>query len=226
MSNLLRHLPFLIPPMAASSFHFHRFLQKTFSHEKFFAFKPISGSFSRALNVYPSCAQVRMVQHAPSYRANGNNGDDANTEGELNAWKFRAPYKVHENDPNFDARYEASCHCGKVKYQLSREKPLAAKYCHCHTCQKLHGMHWSSLMTRSKTTNQRCIMKSVLTFLGDNQGRRFNGVPSFTKRTSISCTDTTTWAGMNRPRRHASTSFPAKSAAPTVGPRSWTKGET
>ena len=58
----------------------------------------------------------------------------------LDEWKTRAPYKVHENDPNFKVRYEAACHCGRVKYQLSREKPLDAKYCHCTTCQKLHGM--------------------------------------------------------------------------------------
>lgn len=83
---------------------------------------------------------ARMVQHVSSYRKNGDNGDDADTEGELNAWKHRAPYRVHDNDPDFNVRYEASCHCGKVKYQLSREKPLDAKYCHCHTCQKLHGM--------------------------------------------------------------------------------------
>ena len=64
---------------------------------------------------------------------------------DLDAWKYRAPYKVHENDPNFKVRYEGSCHCGKVQYQLSREKPLDAKYCHCSTCQTLHGTflaHW------------------------------------------------------------------------------------
>jgi hypothetical protein len=54
-------------------------------------------------------------------------------------WKQREPYRIHESDENFDARYEAHCHCGKVKYQLSREKPLASKYCHCTTCQRLHG---------------------------------------------------------------------------------------
>ena len=57
----------------------------------------------------------------------------------LDDWKYRAPYKVHENDPNFNVRYEGGCHCGRVKYQLSREKPLDAKYCHCTTCQTLHG---------------------------------------------------------------------------------------
>ena len=56
-------------------------------------------------------------------------------------WKLRAPYRIHEEDDGFQTRYEASCHCGRVKYQLSREKPLDAKYCHCTTCQTLHG--WS-----------------------------------------------------------------------------------
>lgn len=82
---------------------------------------------------------IPKMADTQSYRANGDNGDDGSTEGELNQWKFRAPYKVHDNDPNFKARYEGSCHCGKVKYQLSREKPLDAKYCHCTTCQKIHG---------------------------------------------------------------------------------------
>ncbi|CAD6568069.1 MAG: hypothetical protein ASARMPRED_001401 [Alectoria sarmentosa] len=72
-----------------------------------------------------------MAQQASTYRNNGDNGDEGNTEGEFNEWKHRAPYKVHDNDPNFHARYEASCHCGKVRYQLSREKPLDSKYCHC-----------------------------------------------------------------------------------------------
>ena len=60
-------------------------------------------------------------------------------------WKTRPPYKIHDNDKNFNALYEGSCHCGRVQYQLSREKPLASKYCHCTTCQRLHG----SLITDS-----------------------------------------------------------------------------
>ena len=54
-------------------------------------------------------------------------------------WKFRAPYRVHEPNEGFKARYDASCHCGKVKYQLSREEPLDSKLCHCTTCQTQHG---------------------------------------------------------------------------------------
>lgn len=76
----------------------------------------------------------------PSHNGeNGNNGDDGALEGEHNQWKFRAPYRIHADDSNFHARYQGSCHCGRIHYQLSREKPLDAKYCHCRTCQKIHG---------------------------------------------------------------------------------------
>lgn len=87
----------------------------------------------------PRISVRTMAEQASTYRTNGDNGDEGNTDGEHNEWKHRAPYKVHDNDPDFHARYEASCHCGKVCYQLSREKPLDSKYCHCTTCQKLHG---------------------------------------------------------------------------------------
>ncbi|MCJ1409495.1 hypothetical protein MMC19_003576 [Ptychographa xylographoides] len=62
-------------------------------------------------------------------------------------WKTRPPYKIHDNDKNFNALYEGSCHCGRVQYQLSREKPLASKYCHCTTCQRLHGapFQWAAI---------------------------------------------------------------------------------
>jgi len=77
--------------------------------------------------------------------ANGHEEEDI--EGDDNEWKFRAPYKVHGDDEKFNALYEASCHCGKVRYQLSREKPLDAKYCHCKTCQVLHGapFQWAAI---------------------------------------------------------------------------------
>ncbi|KAI4169551.1 MAG: hypothetical protein LQ343_005631 [Gyalolechia ehrenbergii] len=82
-----------------------------------------------------------------TYNANGDNGDPGSTEGDLNAWKHRPPYRVHDKAEDFKVRYEGSCHCGKVKYQLSREKPLDAKYCHCTTCQKIHGapFQWAAI---------------------------------------------------------------------------------
>ena len=102
-------------------------------------------TFSRASWISRGAAHSRLNQiylhtaRSTMTAANGDNGDPGHLEGDLNQWKFRAPYKVHDNDPNFHVRYRASCHCGKIKYQLSREKPLDSKYCHCSTCQKLHG---------------------------------------------------------------------------------------
>jgi hypothetical protein len=68
-------------------------------------------------------------------------------DGEHNDWKFRAPYKVHTNDPNFKSLYGGSCHCGRIQYQLNRERPLEAKFCHCTTCQVLHGapFQWAAI---------------------------------------------------------------------------------
>ena len=97
--------------------------------------RPASRTVSRLNQVYLHTTTKNMDGSTKNTAGH----DHQSTEGELNQWKFRAPYKIHENDPEFHVRYEGSCHCGKVKYQLSREKPLDSKYCHCTTCQKLHG---------------------------------------------------------------------------------------
>ena len=103
-------------------------------------------------NTYPSAKALTYFKPVHSRLitamtlSNGDNGDRGDLDGEHNQWKFRAPYKVHENDPNFHVRYNGSCHCGRVKYQLSREKPLDAKFCHCTTCQKIHGTYMLFLL--------------------------------------------------------------------------------
>lgn len=74
-------------------------------------------------------------------KSNGHAAHDI--DGEHNDWKFRAPYKIHDNG-HFKAVLEGGCHCGKVRYQLSRDRPLKAKFCHCSTCQRIHGSFFSS----------------------------------------------------------------------------------
>lgn len=59
----------------------------------------------------------------------------------ISEWKQRPPYRVHEKNEDFDVKYEANCHCGKVQYQLSRREPLDSKLCHCTTCQTQHGTY-------------------------------------------------------------------------------------
>ena len=90
----------------------------------------------------------------PKKESNGSVGGDAHqyqagdtTHKKEDEWKHREPYRIHDNDENFDVKWKGKCHCGKVTYELSRDKPLASKYCHCTTCQRLHGVisfHYTS----------------------------------------------------------------------------------
>lgn len=49
-------------------------------------------------------------------------------------------------DIGFIAKYQASCFCGAVRYEVSAD-PVDAKICHCTTCQRLHGapMQWAAI---------------------------------------------------------------------------------
>ena len=67
-----------------------------------------------------------------------------NSHENMDDWKHKVPYRVHEKQGDFDTKWVGTCHCGKVKYQLNRDKPLDSKYCHCTTCQRLHGETCSS----------------------------------------------------------------------------------
>ena len=59
------------------------------------------------------------------------------TEG--NEWRNQPPYRTHDDNQTYPKKHEAQCNCGRIKYWLSRDKPLASKYCHCKDCQSLHG---------------------------------------------------------------------------------------
>ena len=73
---------------------------------------------------------------------------------------------VRSDDTNYEARYEASCHCGTVRYCVSSD-PVDAKICHCIMCQKLHGapMQWAAIFHKHH----------VRFSAGLNQLRFFNG---------------------------------------------------
>ncbi|KXJ93372.1 glutathione-dependent formaldehyde-activating, GFA [Microdochium bolleyi] len=62
-------------------------------------------------------------------------------------WKSKPPYRTTEKNEHFDKIWTAHCSCERVKYWLSREKPLASKYCHCRDCQSLHGapFQWAAV---------------------------------------------------------------------------------
>ena len=110
----------------------------------------ISSSPSRATRVNFSLPLRSFTAMPPKKDKSGSNGTVAEgshkyqagdtTHREEDQWKHREPYRIHEDDEKFPVKWKGSCHCGNVKYQLSREKPLASKYCHCTTCQRLHGV--------------------------------------------------------------------------------------
>ena len=54
-------------------------------------------------------------------------------------WKSRPPYRTASANEQFEKKWTAHCSCGRVTYWLSRDRPLASKYCHCVDCQSLHG---------------------------------------------------------------------------------------
>jgi len=98
--------------------------------------------------VTPDCSNETAAAAARTYATKMSPEEQAKEESTgLNDWKTKAPYKLHEPNEHFEARYEASCHCGKVEYELSREEPLDSKLCHCTTCQTQHAapFQWAAI---------------------------------------------------------------------------------
>ncbi|KOS22838.1 hypothetical protein ESCO_003430 [Escovopsis weberi] len=64
------------------------------------------------------------------------------------SWTDQPPYRRPEEPADggepFSKITQGSCHCGRVRYWLRREKPLAVKLCHCDTCKLIHASHAQS----------------------------------------------------------------------------------
>lgn len=89
---------------------------------------------------------------APEIMANNTRSSD---------WQHRPPYlppaqldkldkEKSGRDAPFSKKIEGTCHCGRVRYWLSSDKPLASKYCHCSDCQTLHGapFQWAAIFEK------------------------------------------------------------------------------
>ena len=100
--------------------------------------------------VTPDCSSETAAAAARTYATKMSPEQQAQEDSTgLNDWKTKAPYRLHDPNEHFEARYEAACHCGKVEYEISREEPLDSKLCHCTTCQTQHGMY-AFLMNKNK----------------------------------------------------------------------------
>jgi hypothetical protein len=90
--------------------------------------------------------QNRALHNSAAMKSEQDNRTDGGHPNETEPWRNRPPYRTHA-EGGFPVKYEADCHCGRVKYQLSREVPLGSKFCHCSTCQKQHSapFQWAAI---------------------------------------------------------------------------------
>jgi hypothetical protein len=135
------------------------------------------------------------------------------------AWKHKEPYRIHGTNEEFETKWRGRCHCGRVEYQLSREVPLDAKYCHCTTCQRLHGVSSLHLFPLPPS-------HLALTVLSTIYRHHSNGLPSSINPTSTLPMASTTLAGTNLPKNPSSINCPAKCPAPSVARPLWMRAAT
>lgn len=73
----------------------------------------------------------------PSSRGNENNEETGETgEEDDDTSKLTGPPYIHPS--SFKATYSGHCFCGAIQFSLSGE-PKANVFCHCRSCQRLHG---------------------------------------------------------------------------------------
>jgi len=79
-------------------------------------------------------------------------------EDESIRWRKLAPYgNVFRED---EIKYKGRCHCGSIRINVCSD-PLDSKYCHCQTCQKLHGapFQWASIFNKEDVNIEKDSLK-------------------------------------------------------------------
>lgn len=133
-------------------------------------------------------------------------------------WHLDYPYRVPTPKETSESKWEASCHCGRIHYFLSRDEPLNSKYCHCKDCQTMHAVSVSlDVPTSPHHKNKR-----------SNASLRppSNGLPLYT---NLICALPTALKASRFTLPlcgNPSTICLARSIAPLVTRRSWTRGGT
>lgn len=103
---------------------------------------PKSPVCQQAQNLHTTQFTPKMAQDAPDNKSPLPKPAETNTISENppgQEWKHRPPYLIQSPEEFGEIKWRGSCHCGQVTYQLKRERPLNAKFCHCRGCQVLHG---------------------------------------------------------------------------------------
>ncbi len=87
-------------------------------------------------------------------------------------------------DAAFIPKYQASCFCGSIRYEVN-SNPVDAKICHCLACQKLHGapMQWAAIFHKHHVRFTAGL--NHLHFFNSEQGRHERILPC--KVSCINC---------------------------------------
>jgi len=92
-------------------------------------------------------------------------------------WRYSPPYQSSTQDEFDSVKWTGRCHCGQVEYQLKREKPLTAKFCHCQICQILHGAPFQLAAIFPKSDVRFTRGHEKLTFYSSGEKRKEHKLP-------------------------------------------------
>eukprot|EP00300_Choanocystis_sp_HF-7_P009508 c1646_g1_i1.p1 GENE.c1646_g1_i1~~c1646_g1_i1.p1 ORF type:complete len:505 (-),score=86.00 c1646_g1_i1:11-1525(-) len=106
----------------------------------------------------------------------------------MGSWSDLPPFNVTLK--SFESRYSASCHCGRVRFDVSVD-PVAAKICDCVLCAKLHGapMQWAILFHKEHV---RFRSIEFLKFYSPTEDANYDG-PERELPCKLSCKHCGTW---------------------------------
>lgn len=68
-----------------------------------------------------------------------------------NISKKEPPFLLASDDDKFKIKYKSGCLCGAVEYAVDSD-PIGSKFCHCTSCQRLHGapFQWAAIFPKDK----------------------------------------------------------------------------
>ena len=91
------------------------------------------------LHVTPRMAGLAQYGGSPLPEVGATNPSKNNSKSDEDDWTKRPPYSIRSPEEFGPVKWRGKCQCGQVTYQLSRDRPLKAKFCHCRGCQVMHG---------------------------------------------------------------------------------------
>lgn len=79
--------------------------------------------------------------------------------------------------PDFKVKYEASCFCGTIRYDLAADC-LDSMYCHCETCQTLHGtpFQWAAVVRKEDVSFREGVAEKLVPYQSSSRANDY-GLP-------------------------------------------------